>query len=128
MPTRKTRPRRRHYLPVEGDSDMTKRRYEILLPAEFNDGRLVADACPLCIPDSLSEVSDTFGAFTFRPDVALGSWTEDGMRYDDRLFLLRIDVEDTAEHRAWIAHFKSHLLKRFEQLEIYVTSYPIDLH
>jgi len=107
---------------------MTKRRYEILLPAEFNDGRLVADACPLCIPDSLSEVSDTFGAFTFRPDVALGSWTEDGMRYDDRLFLLRIDVEDTAEHRAWIAHFKSHLLKRFEQLEIYVTSYPIDLH
>ena len=67
MPTRKTRPRRRHYLPVEGDSDMTKRRYEILLPAEFNDGRLVADACPLCIPDSLSEVSD--------PDPWLGrSW------------------------------------------------------
>ena len=111
-----------------GKSDVPKRRYEILLPAEFNDGRLVADACPLCIPDSLSEVSDTFGAFTFRPDVALGSWTTAGMRYDDQLFLLSIDVEDTAEHRAWIAHFKSHLLERFQQLEIYVTSYPIDLH
>jgi hypothetical protein len=74
---------------------MTKRRFEILLPTEFNDGRLVADACPLCIPDSLSEVSDTFGAFTFRPDVALGSWTFGGMRYDDRLFLLSVDVEDT---------------------------------
>src|SRR6478735_10255428 len=85
---------------------MTKRRYEILLPAEFNDGRLVADACPLCIPDSLAEVSDTFGAFTFRPDVALGSWTASGMRYDDQLFLLAVDVDDTAEHRAWIAHFK----------------------
>ena len=50
------------------------------------------------------------------------------MRYDDRLFLLSIDVEDTAEHRTWIAHFKSDLLERFEQLEIHVTSYPIDLH
>jgi len=114
--------------PVVGKSDVPKRRYEILLPAEFNDGRLVADACPLCIPDSLSEVSDTFGAFTFRPDVALGSWTAAGMRYDDQLFLLSIDVEGTAEHRAWIGHFKSHLLERFQQLEIYVTSYPIDLH
>ena len=37
-------------------------------------------------------------------------------------------MEDTAEHHAWIAHFKSHLLERFQQLEIYVTSYPIDLH
>ena len=101
-----------------GKSDIPKRRYEVLLPAEFNDGRLVADACPLCIPESLSEVSDTFGAFTFRPDVALGSWTAAGMRYDDRLFLLSIDMEDTAEHRAWIAHFKSHLLERFQQLEI----------
>jgi len=39
----------------------------------------------------LSEVSDTFGAFTFRPNVALGSWTAGGMRYDDRLFLLSTD-------------------------------------
>jgi hypothetical protein len=64
---------------------MPRRRSEILLPAE---------------------VSDTFGAFTFRPDVALGSWTASGMRYDDQLFLLAVDVDDTAEHRAWIAHFK----------------------
>ena len=92
---------------VVGKSVMPKRRYEILLPAEFNDGCLVTDACPLCIPDSLSEVSDTFGAFTFRPYVALGSWTDACMRYEDRLFLLSIDVDDTAEHRAWIAHFKS---------------------
>ena len=78
-------------------------------------------------PDSLSEVSDTLGAFTARTSPWV-SWTEDGMRYDDRLFLLSIDVEDTAGHRKWIAHFKSDLLERFEQLEIHVTSYPIDLH
>jgi hypothetical protein len=107
---------------------MEKRRYEILLPAEFNDGRLVADACPLCIPDSLAEVVETFGAFTFRPDAALGSWTAGDHRYDDRLFSLIVDVDDTQDHRAWIAHLKSHLLQRFEQLEIYVTSYPIEIH
>ena len=107
---------------------MTKRRYELLLPAAFNDGRLVADACPLCIPDSLKEVFDTFGAFTFRPDASLGSWTAGDCRYDDRLFSLTVDVDDTAENLAWISHLKAHLLQRFEQLEIYVTSYPIDLH
>ena len=107
---------------------MAKRRYEILLPAACNDGRLVADACPLCIPDSLTEVFDTFGAFTFRPDAAQGSWTAADRRYDDRLFALIVDVDDTAEHQAWIAHLKSHLLQRFEQLDIYVTSYPIDVH
>src|SRR5205823_7487044 len=37
---------------------MTKRRYEIRLPAEFNDGRLVADACPRCIPDSLCPAAE----------------------------------------------------------------------
>jgi hypothetical protein len=107
---------------------MAKRRYEILLPAEFNDGRLVADACPLCLPDSLMEVFETFGAFTFRPDAALGSWTVDDHRFDDRLFSLIVDVDDTVENLTWISHLKSHLLQRFEQLEIYVTSHPIDLH
>jgi hypothetical protein len=106
---------------------MPRRRYEILLPAEFNDGRLVADACPQCLPDSLTEVIDTFGAFTFRPDVAVGSWAMDDRRYTDRLSVLSIDVDDTEGHRAWIAHLKAHLLQRFEQLEIYVTSYPIDV-
>jgi hypothetical protein len=107
---------------------MRTRRYEILLPAAFNDGRLVADACPRCLPDSLMEVADTFGAFTFRPDAVLGTWTADDRRYDDRLYALSIDVNDTPEHAAWIAHLKSHLLQRFEQLEIYVTSYTVDVH
>jgi hypothetical protein len=107
---------------------MDKRRYEILLPAEFNDGRLVDDACPRCVPDSLSEVFDSFGAFTSRPEAALGSWQAAGRRYDDKVLLISIDVDDTDEHRHWVAHLKSHLLARFEQLEIYVVSYPVVVH
>jgi hypothetical protein len=41
---------------------------------------------PAVHPDSLSEVSETVDAFSFRPNVAPGSWTEDGMKYHDRLF------------------------------------------
>jgi hypothetical protein len=107
---------------------MVLRRYEILIPAEFNDGRLVADACPRCVPDSLADVLTRFGAFTFRPEVAQGSWTAGEHRYDDRLSVLSVDVEDTPEHRDWVAHLKSHLLDRFDQLEIYVTSYPVEVH
>jgi hypothetical protein len=73
-------------------------------------------------------VISNFGAFTFRPDAAVGSWTDGDGRYDDRLYLLILDVDDTAEHRAWIGHLKSHLLRRFRQLEIYVTSYLVEVH
>jgi hypothetical protein len=65
---------------------MSKHRYEILLPAEFNDGRLVADACPRCVPDSLAEVIDSFGALDLSartPRWAAGPRT--GHRNDDRL-------------------------------------------
>ncbi len=91
---------------------MAKRRFEILLPAEFNDGRLVADACPQCVPESPAEVVDTFGASTFRPDAALGTWAADGRRYDDRLSAMIVDIDDTAAHRAGICHLEAHLLQR----------------
>jgi len=71
---------------------------------------------------------DTFGAVTFRPDQVMGSWMFGGRRYDDALSVVSVDVDDTPEHRAWIEHLKQHLSERFSQLEIHVTSYPIDVH
>lgn len=107
---------------------MVKRRFEILLPAQFNDGPLVADSCPRCLPDSLREAEELFGAFTFRPEVVEGTWTApDDRRFHDRLSALCIDVEDTPDHQAWVRHFKDHLLQRFDQLEIYVTSHLVDV-
>jgi hypothetical protein len=119
---------RNEWEPAADQLVVDKRRYEILIPTEFGDGRLVADDCPRCLPDSLAEVADRFGAFTFRPQIALGNWTANGTRYEDRLSVLSIDVDDTDEHREWITHLKGHLLQRFAQLEIYVTSYPVVVH
>jgi hypothetical protein len=57
--------------------------------------------------------------------VARQCLSKDLHRYDNRLSVLTVDVDDTPENWEWIRHFTSHLLQRFEQLEIYVTSYLI---
>ena len=41
---------------------MTTRRYEVLLPARFNNGHEVVETCMRCLPDTLMEVVDRFGA------------------------------------------------------------------
>lgn len=106
-----------------------KRRYQILLPARFNDGREVMHVCMRCVPDTLAEVLGRFGALTYAPQAVQGTWTtDDGVRYDDELFTLTVDVPDTDEARAFVAHLKQDLLARFDQLEIYVTSQLIEVH
>ena len=106
---------------------MTTRRYEILLPSRFNDGREVVATCMACLPDTLMEAADRFGALTFDPRTTTGVWTHDGVRYDDDLFRLTLDVPDTDDTRHWMAMFKKQLLDRFDQLEIYVVSVPVEV-
>jgi hypothetical protein len=103
---------------------MTTRRYEVLLPARFNDGHEVVEKCMRCLPDTVMQVVDRFGALTFDPRTTIGVWTAMGMRYDDELFRLAVDVPDTEDSRYWIATFKKELLKRFDQLEIYIVPTP----
>jgi hypothetical protein len=106
---------------------MCKRRYEILLPAKYNDGRAIMQVCMACFPDTLMQVVQQFGALSYSPHAIQGVWTHAGRRYDDQLFRLTIDADDTPETRQWIRHLKHDLLSRFDQLEIYVISYPIEV-
>jgi len=107
---------------------MPTRRYEVLLPARFNDGREVVETCMRCVPDTVMQVVDRFGALTFDPRPSTGVWTAMGMRYDDELFRLVVDIPDTDDSRQWVAMFKEELLRRFDQIEIYVVSYAVDVH
>jgi hypothetical protein len=50
-----------------------------------------------------------------------------GMRYEDELRRFVIDVEDTSDNHEFFVGFKAKLLERFEQIEIYIASYPVDL-
>jgi hypothetical protein len=54
-----------------------------------------------CVPNTLTEVVDRFGALTFDPRPTNGVWTQMGMRYNDELFRLALDVPDTDDSRHW---------------------------
>ena len=103
------------------------RRFEVLLPAQFNDGRDVMQTCMECFPTTLMEVVGRFGALSYDPSSIQGVWTSMGQRYDDKLFRLTVDVPDTEESRAWMAAFKQELVARFDQLEVYVVSHVIEV-
>ena len=103
---------------------MPRRRYEILLPLRHNDGRPVA-------PDQFEwtrqQLVAQFGAVSFFPQSLLGTWMHEGTRYEDELVRVVVDVEDTPESRQFFSTFKAALLERFEQLEVYIASHPIDV-
>jgi len=106
---------------------MAMRRFEVLLPSQFNDGRDVMQACMECFPATLMDVVGRFGALSYDPNSIQGIWTTMSQRYDDKLFRLTVDVPDTDESRAWMAAFKRELVTRFEQFEIYVVSFMVDV-
>jgi hypothetical protein len=103
---------------------MLKRRYEILLPLKHNDGRPVSD-------DTLNQTRETlvekFEGVSVQPQSVLGMWVHEGARYEDTTVRVTVDVEDTAENYQFFVEFKKTLMDRFEQLDIYIASYPVDI-
>jgi hypothetical protein len=102
---------------------MRKRRYEIHLPLKFNDGRPVGDEL---LTQTRDELLARFEGLTFQPHTVYGIWLHEGQRFEDELARLIVDVEDTEENQFFFSNFKATLLERFQQLEIYIISYPID--
>lgn len=56
-----------------------------------------------------------------------GHWRHAGIPYRDNLVRLVVDVPDLMEHREWMRRFKDRWKIRFEQLELWMVSYLIDL-
>lgn len=100
------------------------RRYEILLPRRFNDGRAVPRRA---ITDALLELRDRFGAVSCESQTIRGQWQHQGEVYEDALVRVFVDVEDTAENRRYFVEFKERLKASFRQLDIWLISHPIDL-
>jgi hypothetical protein len=68
-----------------------------------------------------------FSGLQIQPHTVLGLWVYEGKRFEDELRRITIDVEDTPENQQFFAEFKRKLLERFEQIEIYIASYPVDI-
>ena len=100
------------------------RRYEVLLPARFNDGENVPDEW---IAEALNELVEQFDAASFYAYAAQGFWKHGETLYRDELGLLVVDVPDTAANRKWMKAFKARWKQRLDQLEIWMVSYSIEI-
>jgi hypothetical protein len=100
------------------------RRFEILLPLRFNDGQAVP---PELIADTLLELRQHFGAVSVETQTIRGSWQHQGQTYQDELSRLFLDVADTPENIQFFREFKEKLMSRFRQIDIWVTTYPLEV-
>ena len=100
------------------------RRYEILLPLRFNDQQLVPDELRA---DTVLELRTRFGAVSADTQIIRGLWEHEGTSYRDELMRIFLDVPDTPENRQFFQEYKEHLKARFRQLDIWMTTYLIEV-
>lgn len=100
------------------------RRYEILLPRRFNDGRRVPARL---VTETLVELRRRFGAVSCETQAIRGQWEHEGEVYHDELVRVFVDVEDSEPNRRFFLQLKENLKTRFGQLDIWLTSHPLDL-
>jgi hypothetical protein len=102
----------------------TLRRFEVLLPLRFNDGTPVPDAA---IADTLTELEERFGAVSCETQTTRGRWRHEGQSYRDDLIRVYVDGPDVPESRQFFAECKERLKARFQQLDIWMTTYLIEV-
>lgn len=59
--------------------------------------------------------------------VLRGSWEHGGTVYQDNLTRFFVDVPDLPEHRQFFKGLKETLKMRFQQLDVWIASYPVDV-
>ncbi len=100
------------------------RRFEILLPLQFNDGRAVPFEL---LGEAIAEIVAQFGAASYEPQNVEGYWRHEGIFYRDTLSKVVIDISDTADNREWMRNFKLRCMNKLEQLDLWLVSYEIDV-
>lgn len=100
------------------------RRYEILIPLSFNDGSSVREALAA---ETLLELRQQFGAVSAETQTIIGQWEQAGEVYRDEHLRLFVDVLDLPGNREFFLQLKERLKSRFRQLDIWLTSHPIDV-
>ena len=87
------------------------RRYEVLLPTQFNDGREVPEEL---LGEAANEIIHQFGAVSFYKNAVEGRWRHEETVYRDTLALLVVDLPDTAKNRKWMKAYKARWKERLE--------------
>ncbi|MBI4661976.1 MAG: hypothetical protein HY735_24405 [Verrucomicrobia bacterium] len=100
------------------------RRYEILRPLRFNDGKRVPKEL---LSQTIEELEAHFGAVSCETQIIHGRWRSEGKAIRDDLVRIYVDAENTREAQAFFANFKERTKTRFPQLDIWLTSHSIEV-
>ena len=100
------------------------RRFELLLPTKFNSGQSVPNET---FADTLLELEERFGAVSCETQTIEGRWRYRGQLYRDESIRIFVDVPDTAESRQFFVELKERLKERFQQVDIWMTTYPLEV-
>ena len=100
------------------------RRFEVLLPLQFNDGR---DVPAEWLGEAVLEIVDRFGAASYETQRVEGHWRHSGILYRDDLVRVVVEVPDSPRNRQWMNQCKDRWKVRLEQLELWMVSYRIEV-
>jgi hypothetical protein len=100
------------------------RRFELLLPLRFNDGEPIPDEL---IGATLRELREQFGAVSCESQTIRGLWEHGGQIYRDDLVRVFVDAPDVPESREFFLSFKDRVKSRFGQIDIWMTTYRIEV-
>jgi hypothetical protein len=100
------------------------RRFELLLPTRFNSGDPVAAEL---FAHTLLDLEERFGAVSSETQYIEGRWRYPGQVFRDELVRVFCDVADTAENRQFFVEFKERLKTRFQQIDIWMTTYGVEV-
>lgn len=100
------------------------RRFEVLLPLQFNDGR---DVPGEWLAEAALEIVGYFGAASYETQKLEGHWRYGGVLYRDNLVKVVVDVPDSPDSRQWMKDFKARWRDRLEQLDLWMVSYRIEI-
>jgi hypothetical protein len=90
----------------------------------FNDGSPVPGTL---LAETFAELREKFGAASWETQMVRGHWEHEGAIYTDNLTRFFVAVPDLPEHRAYFKDFKEKLKRRFNQLDVWITSHPVDV-
>src|SRR5271168_944196 len=98
------------------------RRFKVMLPLQFNDGREVPSEF---LGEAVLDITTRFGGASYQSQPIEGHWIHEGAHYRDNHVKLVVDLPDTAKNRRWMKQFKAGWKERLEQLELWMVSYCI---
>ena len=100
------------------------RRYEVLLPLQFNDG---SDVPAELLVEAVLQIVDYFGAASYETQKVEGHWRHGGVLVRDNLVKLVVDAPDLVSNRRWMKQYKEEWRLRLDQTELWMISYAVEV-